>query len=73
MSETRDYHTLQEDNQITHINPYVFNSAFKDLTTSDMNSYSRLKTIKIQDSIYLHIPDHLLNKAIKIEKKTIYY
>lgn len=69
MSEMRDYHTLEEDNQITQINPYVFNSTFKNLTTSDMNSYSRLKTIKIQDSIYLHIPDHLLNKAIEIEKK----
>ena len=71
MAANINYQTLEEDNQITSINPYVSNSTIKEFAMNDLTIYSRLKTVKIQDSIYLHIPDHLLYKAVAIEKKLV--
>tara|TARA_Y100000389_G_scaffold35203_1_gene29941 strand:- start:98 stop:730 length:633 start_codon:yes stop_codon:yes gene_type:complete len=63
-----EYNSLHDDYQLTQHNPYIFNSKFIELSE---NNTSSLKTIKLQDSIYLHIPDNLLYKANMIEQKLL--
>lgn len=65
MLSDQEYNSLYDDTDISPNNPYVFNSNFNNLNGNNNN----IKTIKIQDSVYLHIPDKLLYKAIAIEHK----
>ena len=61
----KDYKPLEEDYNLSIHNPYVYNSNIVQYQTATTS----FKTIKLQDSIYLHIPDDLLYKAICIEQK----